>query len=431
LSHAQSTIKRYCEKAAGFRRRHPSRFGCVGGVVGMKIKSECPIITLGKLAEKIDYGFTASATDVGNGPKFLRITDIQDDQVNWSTVPLCEADEQDKTKYALAGGDIVFARTGATTGKSYLIHDCPENSIFASYLIRVRPSKDVDPEYLSRFFQTPNYWRQINLNTSGTAQGGVNASKLKTLLVPLPPLEEQRRIAAILDKADAVRRKRKEAIALTEDLLRSSFLEMFGDPVTNPKGWEICKMKQIVKDTQYGTAEKSNEDGNGLPVLRMNNITYSGEIILDSLKWCAISSKDEEKFTVKRGDLLFNRTNSPELVGKTAIWKSEKKFAFAGYLVRVRFDEAKVTPEYVSAYLNSNYGKKYILEKAKPSINMSNFSASEFLKIPIPLPNIEVQHRFVELVNGTGFMAESLKTSIGAYNNLFNSLLQRAFRGEL
>ncbi|NCS14038.1 MAG: hypothetical protein GPJ20_25915 [Microcystis aeruginosa BS13-10] len=228
-----------------------------------------------------------------------------------------------------------------------------------------------------------------------------------------------------------MRRKRKEAIRLTEELLKSTFLEMFGDPVTNPKGWEICSMKKIVVETQYGTAEKSQEVMGGLPILRMNNITYSGEIDLNSLKWCQIPPKDEDKFTVKRGDLLFNRTNSPELVGKTAVWRSDGKFAYAGYLIRVRFDKSKANSEYVSAFLNSNYGKRYLLEKAKPSINMSNFSASEFLKIPILLPDIETQHRFDEFVSYTRMMSQHLSDGLGDYNNLFNSLLQRAFRGEL
>jgi len=283
-------------------------------------------------------------------------------------------------------------------------------------------ANNIDPKFAYYFLNT------LNLPDVGYSR---HFRFLKRTFFPLPPLEEQRRIAAILDKADGVRRKRKEAIRLTEELLKSTFLEMFGDPVTNPKGWEICSMKKIVVETQYGTAEKSQEVMGGLPILRMNNITYSGEIDLNSLKWCQIPPKDEDKFTVKRGDLLFNRTNSPELVGKTAVWRSDGKFAYAGYLIRVRFDKSKANSEYVSAFLNSNYGKRYLLEKAKPSINMSNFSASEFLKIPILLPDIETQHRFDEFVSYTRMMSQHLSDGLGDYNNLFNSLLQRAFRGEL
>lgn len=271
----------------------------------------------------------------------------------------------------------------------------------------------------------------VKLSAHGITMVHMTKAGMESWKIPLPPIAEQKRIAAILDKADSVRRKRKEAIALTEELLRSAFLEMFGDPVTNPKGWDIVPMKKVVAETQYGTAEKSNEVMEGLPVLRMNNITYSGEIDLDSLKWCQISPKDEEKFTVQRDDLLFNRTNSPELVGKTAVWRSDEKFAYAGYLIRVRFDQSRINSEYVSAFLNSAYGKKYLLEKAKPSINMSNFSASEFLKIPVPVPDMKVQRQFKEFSNSTREMSQRLSSELEGYDNLFNSLLQRAFRGEL
>ena len=153
-------------------------------------------------------------------------------------MPYCGVTPAEADGARLNPGDVVFARTGATTGKSYLLNECPKGAVFASYLIRVRPRlTDVDPRYLAWYFQTPDYWRQITSSASGTAQPGVNATKLKSLSVPTPPLPEQRRIAGILDKADAVRRRRKEAIALTEELLRAAFLELFGDPVANPRGW--------------------------------------------------------------------------------------------------------------------------------------------------------------------------------------------------
>jgi len=251
------------------------------------------------------------------------------------------------------------------------------------------------------------------------------------MVMPLPPLEEQRRIAAILDQADALSHKRKQAIALTEELLRSAFLDMFGDPATNPKGWKIVTMADVVSETQYGTTEKANSERNGIPVLRMNNITYTGEINLDDLKWCPIPTVDEAKFTVRRGDLLFNRTNSPELVGKTSVWRSDENYAYAGYLIRVRFKTDRASSEYVSAYLNSFYGKKYLFERAKPSNNMSNFSASEFRKIPLPLPPLDLQNRFVLVANAGRSSMSRFSRIVEDADNLFNSLLQKAFRGGL
>ena len=117
-------------------------------------------VAIKDMADSIQYGHTASAVVRKDGPRFLRITDIQDGRVDWDAVPSCDIPKEEIPKYRLSSGDLVFARTGATTGKSFLIGDCPE-AVFASYLIRVRVSADVDSGYLSAFFQSPDYWRQI------------------------------------------------------------------------------------------------------------------------------------------------------------------------------------------------------------------------------------------------------------------------------
>jgi type I restriction enzyme S subunit len=157
--------------------------------------------------EQPQYGYTASATTEPVGPRFLRITDIQDGHVDWSRVPFCLCPKP--AQYLLKPNDLVFARTGATTGKSFLIHDCPE-AIFASYLIRLRVKRLVPIDYLYRYFQTSSYWAQIAGEKSGSAQPNLNGTKLASLRVPIAPPEEQQRIVAYLDglqaKADSVSR---------------------------------------------------------------------------------------------------------------------------------------------------------------------------------------------------------------------------------
>jgi type I restriction enzyme S subunit len=135
--------------------------------------------SLEAIAESVDYGVTASAANSPIGPKFLRITDIQDGQVDWDSVPWCKCDRRESEASRLRAGDIVFARTGATTGKSYLINQCPEDSVFASYLIRVRLKKIADPSFVGHFFQSTDYWTQITKGARGAAQPGVNATTLK------------------------------------------------------------------------------------------------------------------------------------------------------------------------------------------------------------------------------------------------------------
>jgi restriction endonuclease S subunit len=141
------------------------------------------------------YGYTASATIEPIGPRFLRITDIQDGHVDWTNVPFCNC--SDPEKYLLQPNDVLFARTGATTGKSFLIRDCPE-AVFASYLIRLRIERSVTPDYLYYYFQSPAYWSQIREQKRGTGQPNLNGRKLANIRVPIAPPNEQNEIVNYL-----------------------------------------------------------------------------------------------------------------------------------------------------------------------------------------------------------------------------------------
>jgi len=155
---------------------------------------------LGEIADNIQYGYTESSTDESIGPKFLRITDIQNNEVNWKSVPYCKIDDAKKQNYILKDGDLVFARTGATVGKSYLLKgDFPE-SVFASYLIRVRLLNEVSELFVYNFFQSLIYWKQITEGQVGIGQPNVNGTKLSLLIVPVAPLLEQRAIVSKIEQ---------------------------------------------------------------------------------------------------------------------------------------------------------------------------------------------------------------------------------------
>ncbi len=299
-------------------------------------------------------------------------------------------------KQAVQPGDVLLSRIVPHIRRAWVVEDNDGRHSIASNEWIVFRHPDVDARYLSHFL-VGDWFHARFMNTVAGVGGSLlraKSSLVAEIDIPLPPLAEQRRIAALLDRADAVRRRRAESRRLVDELLRSVFLEMFGDPVRNEKGWEVVAARQIVADTQYGMATKANTDGRGITVLRMNNITYSGQIDLGELKSVELAERDRAKFTVRRGDLLFNRTNSPELVGKTAVWDRDDEFAFAGYLVRVRLNGRLALPEYVSAVLNSESGKAMLRSVAKPSINMSNISASGFRRLRIPLPPLALQERF-------------------------------------
>lgn len=155
--------------------------------------------TVGEICSDLQYGYTASATRDSVGPRFLRITDIQDGQVKWDSVPFCEIETEQIDKYALRDGDIVFARTGGTVGKSYIIDRVPETAVFASYLIRLSPADCVNPRFLYYFFQSASYWAQIGLKKGGL-QGNVNATTLSSLAIPLAPFRQQQRVVAKIEE---------------------------------------------------------------------------------------------------------------------------------------------------------------------------------------------------------------------------------------
>ena len=225
----------------------------------------------------IKYGFTEKARHDPVGPRFLRITDIQDSGVDWSTVPYCPISELDKRQFRLKSGDIVFARTGATTGKSFLIID-PPDAVFASYLIRLRISEDhLLPEFVSYYFQTKKYWDAISGGIAGSAQGGFNASKLAELEISFPARTEQRRIVAILDEAfaglEAMRANAEKNLQNARDLFDSYLNAVFerrGD------GWKTKTLEEVADadcTLSYGIVQPGNEVAEGLPIVRPTDLT--------------------------------------------------------------------------------------------------------------------------------------------------------------
>jgi type I restriction enzyme, S subunit len=275
-----------------------------------------PIVQLDDICSSVDYGHTASATPEPIGPKFLRITDIQNGQVDWQTVPFCDCKPADEASSRLKSGDIVFARTGATTGKSFLIQECPDRAVFASYLIRVRASEQVMPAYLAHFFQTSSYWAQITRSARGAAQAGVNATSLKSLELPLPPFDEQRRIAAILDAAATLRAKRRAAIAKIDILVQSIFIEMFGDALTNPKGWPIVHLVNLLSLPLRNGLSPSTGGLTQAKVLTLSAVTGDR---FDPTAWkeAPFEATPPDEQRVRATDLLICRGNGNlRLVGK-------------------------------------------------------------------------------------------------------------------
>ena len=186
---------------------------------------------LGEICLKIHYGFNASAKPNTTGVRLLRITDIQNNKVNWKNVPSCDYSDADLDRYLLNENDIVIARTGGTIGKTFLVENISEKSLFASYLIRAIPSKIISAYFLKLFMESPIYWKQLYDAAWGSGQPNVNATSLTNLNLPLPPLAEQKAIVEKVDKLmniiDRLEQQIKHRKQLAENLMQTVLREAF------------------------------------------------------------------------------------------------------------------------------------------------------------------------------------------------------------
>ena len=331
-------------------------------------------------------------------------------------------------------GDLLLssANSWELVGKTCFCNELDFDATAGGFIsiIRAMP-KALDSKYLYYWISSPEIQHAIrHCGRKTTNISNLDVERFKSLEIPLPPLAEQQRIATILDKADAIRQKRQQAIKLADDFLRSVFLEMFGDPVTNPKGWTVGTIRDLVTSVNYGTSAKASETDGEFPILRMGNITYEGKWDFTDLKYIDLSEKDQDKYLARKGDLLFNRTNSKELVGKTAVFNEEESMAIAGYLIRVRTNELG-NPWYISAYLNSIHGKQTLLNMCKSIVGMANINAQELQDIQIMLPPVSLQDRFASIVNAVNERLSKNAVSSNYLTDLFNALSQKAFSGQL
>ena len=390
-------------------------------------------VSLGEVCEKPQYGYTASAVSEDVGPKFLRITDIQNGMVDWDRLPHCRCGEEVAT-YSLKPGDILFARTGGTTGKSYLVQKVPSETVFASYLIRVRTENDLMPDYLYQFLQSASYWSQIGISKRGGAQPNVNATQLSSVALPLPPLPEQKRIAAKVQElmADvqcartACETQLEAAQALPAAYLRDVFES------DEAKKWERRRLGEVCDFSQYGLTATATSDSGGFPYLRITDIDDSGNIRADDIKFVSCDENIYKNYALEEGDILFARSGS---IGRTLLYTGiPPKAIFASYLIRFRLKQGIIEPSYLFYFAHSPAYYSFI-EQKKHIVSQPNINAKEYAELLVPLPSLPDQKRIaIELRNKIA-SAEKLKLAIQKELETIEALpqatLRKAFRGEL
>jgi len=382
---------------------------------------------------RINYGFTASASDKPVGPKFLRITDIQNNLVDWDKVPFCKIDYEEISKHKLVAGDIVFARTGATTGKSFLIKS-PPAAVFASYLIRLRISTAIEllPEFLYLFFQTNEYWRNIKIGMIGSAQGGFNASKLAGLLVPLPPLHEQQRIIAILDQAFAAIAKAKENAEKNLKNAREVFESYLNSVFANPgEDWEVKRLGEVSHKTEtINPILIPDKDFIYVDVSSVSNKTF--KIANASL----IKGKDapsRARKLIKTGDIIF-ATVRPTLRRIALIpERFNNQVCSTGFFVLRAKEEIYNMLMFYFLQTNSFNDAMKLLQKGASYPAVTDGEVKEqIIKYP---KSMHAQHSIVlklkELSAETNKLETITQQKLTDLEELKKSTLQKAFNGEL
>jgi type I restriction enzyme S subunit len=276
------------------------------------------------------------------------------------------------------------------------------------------------------------YWilrsKRLLENKANKAVISILSNKLlRQIKVAFPKeIEEQTKIVARLNKIQELIDKRVETIQLLDDYIRSVFLEVFLEKGEN---WIYKPLKETrgIRKRIQGTGKKSNDEGEGFPMLRMNNLSYRGDILLDDLKWVKLSENETSTFKLEDRNILFNRTNSPELVGKISVWNNGGGYTFAGYLVKLELNESVLNPYYLAGYFNSDFGKKVLRSKARLSGNLANISGSTFLDQLILLPPIDLQNQFEKIYLKIKDQREKCQQQLEILKTLFKSSLQNAF----
>ena len=352
---------------------------------------------------------------------WIKISDFKKKYIKISDEKITKSGLENSSAKILKKGTILYT-IFASVGKVAIL-DIEATTNQAIVGINLKEDNSIDKDFLYYFLSSIE--NNIKKQARGVAQNNINISILKNINIPILPMSFQKNIVKTLNKLENILENFKQKKLLINFLNKSLFSRMFGDIKTNDKNWEIKKLGEVVQ-TQYGTSKKATSVVGEFPILRMNNITYSGEMDYKDLKYIELSDSEKEKFLLKKGELLFNRTNSKELVGKTGLFNLDIPMAFAGYLIRIKPSNL-IHSKFLLFFMNSEFMKKLLYNKAKNIVGMANINAKELEDFSIILPPIELQNKFAERIEKIEKLKFEIEKSIEMAQNLYNSLISKYF----
>jgi type I restriction enzyme S subunit len=330
-------------------------------------------------------------------------------------------------------GDVIVAKITPCmeNGKAAYIRNLPHEVGFGSTEFHVlRPQVGLDPAYLFHMVWNPFFRREARRNMTGTAgQQRVPASFFERFKIPLPPLPEQRRIADILDKADAIRRKRQEAVTLLSKATSSLFFQLFGDPLFNPKNWNVVPLGDVCDKITDGVHFKPKYQESGIPFISVKDIT-TGKLHFDDTKYV---SEEDHKVHIRAchpefGDVLLTKVGAT--YGRPALVDTERPFSLYVSVALIKPKRRLIDPVFLKEVLASDELKRQA-DRSIKGAGVPDLHLVEIRKFRIPLPPLDVQQAFVAKTNAIHSLEATLQEAANEKDYLFNSLVQRAFRGEL
>ncbi|MCF7859736.1 MAG: restriction endonuclease subunit S [Candidatus Cloacimonetes bacterium] len=318
---------------------------------------------------------------------------------------------------------VILSANGARCGKCFYVDG--KWSSLANTQVIIPDTEKIIPKFLWYQLNDENKWHK-----AGTAQPFIKPSDVKNRIVKKPNFEEQKEIVRILENSEDLRQKRKEQLALLDDYLKSVFLDMFGDPIINEKGLPQMSLGEVSSDIKYGTNMKCFErnEKNSTPVLRIPNI-YKGNIDLADLKYAELDEKEFNKLLLRKGDLLFVRTNgNPDYIGRCAVFNLDKDYVNASYLIRVRLREnAKLLSSFICYIVSLPSYRSKIAKESRTTAGNYNINTQGLKNLKILQPSVESQKKFLSVAYRVEQAKQKMRASLNEMDNHFNALMQRYF----
>lgn len=408
--------------------------------------SEWKKVQLDEIVTSTRYGASEAAESYDpDKPRYIRIKDI-DELGQLKQHEKASLSRKRADGYFLEIGDMLFARSGSV-GRTYLYNPEDGECCHGGYTINHKLAGPVNRRYLHQFTKSPFYWRWIERVAKTGAQSNINANEFGSLLIPIPPLPEQRKIASVLTTVDEAIQKTEAVIEQAKRVKRGLIQDLFTlgieksrgvkdtyfGPVSTeiPEDWEKTRIKDLFDEYQLGTTERgASEEAEQIPLMKMGNLGF-GTWDFTKVEMINRSQELVEKYRLQRGDLLFNTRNTPQLVGKTAVWDRDETAIYDNNLLRLRFGEDIASGHFINYFFSSSIGRRQLRARVHGTTSVAAIYWSDLKQVEIPVPATEEQHVIVDRLRSIDKQIDAANGNRDQLKRLKRGLMQDLLTGRI